>query len=69
MAAKKPFLLRLSPEVWDDLNQWAQEELRSVNGQIEYVLREALRVRRKRDRPGPEDDPDTSSARDPQQVP
>lgn len=46
MAAKRSFLLRLSPELWDQLKRWADDELRSVNAQIEYVLREALRCRR-----------------------
>ena len=44
---KKSFLLRISPELWDDLNRLAAEELRSVNGQIEYLLRQAVE-RRKR---------------------
>ena len=44
---KKAVLLRIPPELWDDLNVWARDELRSVNAQIEYALREALR-RRKR---------------------
>ena len=46
---KKAVLLRIPPELWDDLNVWARDELRSVNAQIEYALREALR-RRKRSR-------------------
>jgi hypothetical protein len=46
MKERKAFLLRLSPALWSDLEAWAQEELRSVNGQIEYVLRQAV-VRRK----------------------
>ena len=45
MAEKKSFLLRLSPELWEELNRWARDELRSVNGQIEYVLRESVRKR------------------------
>ncbi len=45
MADKKAILLRISPELWADLNRWAQDELRSVNAQIEYVLREAVRRR------------------------
>lgn len=45
MAEKKPFLLRLSPELWEELQRMAGEELRSVNGQIEYMLREAIRQR------------------------
>lgn len=40
--AKKAFLLRISPELWEELNRWAADELRSINGQIEYVLRQAV---------------------------
>ena len=39
---KKAFLLRLPPDVWEQLERLAASELRSVNGQIEYLLREAL---------------------------
>ena len=46
MAERKSFLLRIDPALWDDLEAWAQEELRSVNGQIEYLLRQAV-LRRK----------------------
>ena len=46
MADKKPILLRISPELWESLNRWAGDELRSVNAQIEYLLREAVRKRR-----------------------
>jgi hypothetical protein len=42
---KKAFLLRLDPEVWAELESLAAQELRSVNGQIEYLLREALATR------------------------
>ncbi|MFN8220258.1 MAG: DNA-binding protein [Fimbriimonadales bacterium] len=45
MAEKKSFLLRISPELWDDLQRMASAELRSVNGQIEFLLREALKAR------------------------
>ena len=48
MAEKKSFLLRVDPELWNALNAWAADELRSVNGQIEYLLRDAVRQRRKR---------------------
>lgn len=47
MAQRKAFLLRLPPDLLDELNRWAKDELRSVNGQIEYVLREQLRQRRR----------------------
>lgn len=46
MAERKSFLLRMDPALWDELEAWAQEELRSVNGQIEYLLRQAV-LRRK----------------------
>ncbi|MBE7561320.1 Arc family DNA binding domain-containing protein [bacterium] len=52
MASRKTFLLRISPELWDELNRWAAEELRSVNGQIEYLLREAVKARRGKDELG-----------------
>lgn len=39
--ARKTFLLRISPELYAELERWAADELRSVNGQIEYVLRQA----------------------------
>lgn len=42
MAGRKPFLLRIDPEVLSALQRWAGDELRSVNGQIEFVLRRAL---------------------------
>lgn len=42
MAQKKSFLLRIDGELWKAIDRWAQEELRSVNGQIEYLLREAV---------------------------
>ncbi|GMV66223.1 MAG: hypothetical protein AMXMBFR75_20190 [Candidatus Hinthialibacteria bacterium] len=44
---KKKFLLRISPELWDELNRWAGQEFRSVNSQIEFLLREAV-LRRNR---------------------
>jgi hypothetical protein len=46
MAERKSFLLRLPPELSDELNRWAKDELRSLNAQIEYVLRDAVRRQR-----------------------
>jgi hypothetical protein len=46
MAERKSFLLRMDPTLWGDLEAWAQDDLRSVNGQIEYLLRQAV-LRRK----------------------
>lgn len=50
---RKPFLLRIDPALWRQLEAWAKDDLRSVNGQIEYVLREAVRRRRGGRREGP----------------
>ena len=44
---RKPFLLRMDPVLHDALEAWAQQEMRSLNGQIEYLLREAVARRRK----------------------
>jgi hypothetical protein len=46
MADKKSFLLRIDPALWADLERWAEDELRSVNGQIEYLLRVAVQKRK-----------------------
>ncbi len=42
MAPRKPFLLRTNPEILATLHRWAADELRSVNGQIDFILRRAL---------------------------
>ena len=42
---KKPFLLRVDPDLWAEIERLAAAELRSVNAQVEYLLREALRLR------------------------
>jgi hypothetical protein len=46
MGSRKPFLLRIDPALWSELEAWAQDELRSVNGQIEYILKQAVAKRR-----------------------
>ena len=46
MAAGTQFLLRIDPGGWADVEKWASDELRSVNAQIEYLLREAVRKRK-----------------------
>ena len=43
MAAKKAFPLRIGEDIWEAMRRWSADELRSVNAQIEYVLRDALR--------------------------
>ncbi len=47
MKPRKPFLLRMDPALHDALEAWAEQELRSLNGQIEYLLKEAVAKRRK----------------------
>ena len=44
MAERKPFLLRMDAAVLEALQRWANDDLRSLNGQIEFVLRQALRA-------------------------
>jgi hypothetical protein len=44
--ARKPFLLRLSPELLGELRGWAAQDLRSLNSHIEFLLREALKRRK-----------------------
>ncbi len=44
---RKPFLLRIPPQLMEDLRAWATQDLRSLNAQIEYLLREAVKKRTK----------------------
>ena len=44
---KKQVLLRLSPSLWNELAAWAADEFRSINGQIEYLLNECVKQRRR----------------------
>ena len=44
---RKSFLLRVDPALWSELEAWAADELRSVNGQVEYLLRQAVQKRKK----------------------
>jgi hypothetical protein len=48
MAERKSFLLRIDAKLWQELERWAQDDLRSVNGQIEFLLREAIVSRRRK---------------------
>ena len=43
---RKAFLLRIDPRLWAELEAWAADELRSVNGQVEFLLRQAVQKRR-----------------------
>lgn len=65
MSEKKAFALRIQADTLKELERWAQEEFRSVNGQIEFILSDALRRRKKakpaapvsEDAPGQADEP------------
>ncbi|MGN0151080.1 MAG: hypothetical protein ACI39Q_01285 [Wujia sp.] len=46
--AKKQVLLRLAPSLWEDLAQWADQEYRSINSQIEYLLAESVKEHKKK---------------------
>lgn len=68
MAERKPFLLRLDPETFEALQRWAADDLRSMNGQVEFLLRRALaesgrlggRSSTRAGRPGPSGRPEGS---------
>lgn len=44
---KKQILLRISPQLWEDLSAWAEDDFRSINGQIEYLLTECVKKRKR----------------------
>jgi hypothetical protein len=46
-AERKNYLLRINEEDWNEVNQWAAQEFRSVNGQIELIIKKALEERKK----------------------
>ncbi len=61
MAARKQFLLRVDPDLWRELERWAADDLRSVNAQVEWLLRDAVRRRhvgKKADQPPDDTAPD-----------
>ena len=43
MAARKQYPLRIDPDVWDAIEKWSVDEMRSANGQVEWILRDALK--------------------------
>jgi hypothetical protein len=57
MAPKKAFPLRLDPATYDALQRWADADLRSLNGQIEYLLRHALRQAKRLPNPDESEEP------------
>lgn len=48
--SKKQMLLRLSPSLYNEIAAWAEEDFRSVNGQVEYLLSECVNVRKKKNK-------------------
>ena len=65
MAERKPFLLRLDPATYLTLERWAADELRSLNAQIEYILRRALQEAGRAPRPASAFSADPSSPPNP----
>jgi hypothetical protein len=57
MAQRKSLVLRIRPELWEELRRWADSELRSLNAQIEFVLTRAVDERRRGRRSGDEPEP------------
>lgn len=55
MAERKSFLLRIDAGLWEEIERWAQDELRSANGQVEFLLRQAVNAKRRQLAP-PDDD-------------
>ncbi len=52
---KKQILLRISPTLWKELSAWAEDDFRSINGQIEFLLTECVRKRKKAAKEPPKD--------------
>ena len=48
---KKQLLLRLSPHLWEEISKWAEDDFRSINGQIEYLLHECVKHRKNNKNP------------------
>lgn len=46
MKERKAFLMRIDPALWAELEAWAQDELRSMNGQVEMILKQAVMKRK-----------------------
>lgn len=54
---RKSFLLRIDPKLWSELESWAHAEMRSVNGQIEFLLKQAVNKRKAQRPTKPEEEP------------
>ncbi len=62
MPERKAFLLRLDPRLLTALQHWADDELRSMNGQMEFLLRKALKDAKRQVPPGPSNEDDSAKA-------
>jgi len=65
MKSRKSFLLRISPQLYEALEAWAQQEFRSVNAQIEYILKDAVRKKGRAVEETPEPAPDVGQTPSP----
>ena len=54
MSERKSFLLRIDPALWSELESWSAQELRSINAQIEFLLRQAVQKRKGKEPPPPD---------------
>lgn len=63
MADRKSFLLRIDPGLWAELEAWAADDLRSINSQIEYLLKQAVRKRKGKAEPPAQDVPPSSTGK------
>jgi hypothetical protein len=61
MKPRKSFLLRINPDLYEALEAWSQQELRSINGQIEYILKEAVQKRGRKIEPEDRDKKEVDS--------
>jgi len=64
MTKKKPFVLRLHPDMMEALEKWAADEFRSVNGQIEYILHKALAEKKRLKQPDGSSDAASTKTRE-----
>ena len=48
-SARKQVILRISPSLWNDISEWAEQDFRSINSQIEFILTEAVKKRKNKD--------------------
>jgi hypothetical protein len=58
---RKSYLLRINEDLWNELNQWSEQEFRSLNGQIELILQRAVEERRAGKKGGRESQKETGS--------